>query len=198
MLSAEGTLLGEINGTPRGAFKADAESVRVLQKVQDGDMIFTHPMNSSVAWAIMYVTDGGPWSHVGNLTRKGTVIEATTQGMIERSARHYFDGNYYIGIVSPPVTDEQRANMVVWLRARLGAGYNWRGVIRLGFHELLRARPQLSIDVLLVLLGLWIITPVPVARTVIAVVAIAYVCVVARNRRRFKKPTSENWPSVVP
>jgi hypothetical protein len=60
----------------RGAFKVDAESVRVLEQAQDGDLIFTHPMNSFVAWAIMYVTDGGPWSHVGNLTKEGTVTFA--------------------------------------------------------------------------------------------------------------------------
>jgi hypothetical protein len=116
------------------AFLATPEEILQLNGVRDGDQIFCHPLNSLTSWVIMYVT-ASPWSHVGMLTSAGTVLEAITQGVVERPATCYFDGKHYLLIkrLMDAITDQQRREMVSLGRSHVGVvKYDFRGAIRLG------------------------------------------------------------------
>jgi hypothetical protein len=81
----------------------------------------------------MYVT-GSLWSHVGILTSEGTVMEAITQGAVERPVSCYFDGKHYLCIkpLNSTFTDERRREIVSHGRSMLGIRYGWAQAIRLG------------------------------------------------------------------
>ncbi len=175
----------------KGAFLTTPEKASMLFQARDGDSIFCHPVNSFVSWIVMYVT-ASPWSHVGTLTSAGTVIEAITQGVVERPATCYFNRRYYVSILSISATDDQRRTIVSYLRRELGAKYNWFGVIRLGVYILFGAhsnwRVRCSVDIVLFLsLGYFLGRHLPVIRVAAILAIVAYVSVALANRLQQKR-----------
>ncbi len=176
-----------------GAFLATPETLSRLEGVRDGDALFSHPLNSFVSWLIMYVTSG-PWSHVATLTSKGAVLEAIAQGVVERPATCYFDGERYLLIrhLMDAVTDEQRNRMVSFGRSKVGiVKYSWWGAIRLGLRIIFGFshswRIRHSLDVVLFLAALWFLSkPFPSLRLGLIVLASISVAIVftARGARR--------------
>ncbi len=120
-----------------------------------GSVFFIHRRISLTSWLIMYLTSS-PWNHTGMFTGDGTVIEALTDGTIERPFSDYLDGRSYMSAYTPPYLDvDGPTNAVAHARSAIGAPYNWLGVLRLGAKILLgrhaHYRLRLSIDVLIVL-----------------------------------------------
>jgi hypothetical protein len=173
----------------QGAFLATSDAVSHLDGVRDGDGIFCHPLNSFVGWVVMYVT-GGPWSHVGILTSEGTVLEAITRGVVERSATCYFDGRHYILIkhLHPRVTNEQRRHMISRGRSKVGiVKYDWAGVIRLGLRLIFGFnygwQIRCSIDVVLFLCTLsFVARAIPWLRLAFILLAGIYIAIVFASK----------------
>lgn len=171
----------------QGAFLATPDTASILDQVRDGDGIFCHPLNAFMSWIVMYVT-GGPWSHVGILTNQGTVLEAITQGFVERPATCYFDGRHYVCIKRLNATDEQRRKVVSLGRQGVGIiKYDWLGAFRLGLVHIFGAHDgwqiRCSIDVVLLLsIFYFVARHSPLVRSVLALLAVAYIAVVFANR----------------
>ncbi len=119
-----------------------------------------HTRDSFLSWLVMYYT-ASVWSHVGNFTERGHIIDATTAGVIEHPLSDYFDGKSYIIILAAKkglVSDEQLAKSLEWGRRQIGCGFNWPGLRRFfwsivfGAHANYRFR--VSGDILILLLVL--------------------------------------------
>lgn len=141
-------------------FLADKSSLDIIRTARNGDIIFSQPTNSFPSWVVMYF-QGGPCSHVGTLTKEGTVIEAITTGVVERSASVYFDGKHYLAIGRLPQWDEEIGQRAVsFMRSQIGCRYAWGKVVSLGFHILIGDhwdwRPRTSLDALILLTTAWL------------------------------------------
>jgi hypothetical protein len=178
----------------QGAFLATPDKVSQLHgKIHDGDLIACHPLNSFVSWVVMYVT-GSLWSHVGILTSECTVLEAITQGSVERPVSCYFDGKHYLLIkpLNSTFTDERRREIVSRGRSRLGIRYGWGQAIRLGLQTICGFhcgwQIRCSIDVVLLLAAFWLVArPFHWLRLVLGILAVGYVAVVFAGNRSRKK-----------
>jgi hypothetical protein len=171
-----------------GGFLADESSLDRLKGVRDGDIVGCHPTNWFVGWLVMYVIDY-PFSHVGVLTREGTVVEATLSGTIERPAAAYFDGNHYLRIVRMQgLDDDKEKKVVAAMRKKIGGGYDLGAAIAKGLRALSGGTLHYSfkhgVDVLLTLAGLaLLIRRFPVfGFWGIVALAIGYVVLVIVNR----------------
>ncbi|MGK5675479.1 hypothetical protein ACSNOB_21870 [Micromonospora sp. URMC 106] len=96
-------------------------------------IIFMHPLNSRLSWAVMYVTDS-PLSHVATSVGGGDVIDASLEGVIKYPFDELLDEQSYMAIVIPPMTDVQQRTVVEHLHSRLGAGYSWFMAARIGLR----------------------------------------------------------------
>jgi hypothetical protein len=187
--------------TNQSAFLATADEIVRLDGIRDGDAIFCHPLHSPVSWVIMYVT-GGPWSHVGTLTNAGTVLEAVTQGVVERPATCYFDGKHYVCIkhLMDAITDEQRRKMVSFGRSKVGVvKYSYLKAILLGLHIIFGFNSgwqvRCSIDIVLLLCMLAVLAKglawLQFAMISLAVVYIVIVFVGKRSRQKQNEQFAE-------
>lgn len=97
-----------------------------------GDIFIYHRHNSFLSWLVMYFTDS-VWSHVGNFIGHGQIIEATTSGVMKHDFMDYMDGSGYlqIRILKPALSAGQADKMNKFLHGKIGARFNWRGVLRL-------------------------------------------------------------------
>jgi hypothetical protein len=187
-----------------GWFFADKSSLDMLRAARNGDVLFSQPINSFTSWVVMYF-QGGPCSHVGMLTSEGTVIEAITAGVVERSASEYFDGKHYVGIREHREwNSEMGQQLVSTARSQIGCKYNWGGVVSLGFHILIGNhwdwRPRISFDVLIFLATAWLTAyKFPSARWTILAVGVLYGAILFMVRLKphpapYETTITGRWP----
>jgi len=143
-----------------GWFLADESSLEMIKGARDADILFSQPTNSFTSWVVMYF-QGGPCSHVATLTKAGTVVEAITSGVVERSASVYFDGKHYLAIGKHRQWNEEIGQRVVsFMRSQVGCRCGWGKIVSLGFHILIGDhsdwRPRISFDVLILLATAWL------------------------------------------
>jgi hypothetical protein len=171
-----------------GAFLARPEDLGQIKP--EMALMFCHPLNSFTGWVIMYVT-GSPWSHVAFLTGSGTIFEATPEGQIERSPDRYFNGGYYLQLFYLPRTEEQRAGVRRFINRQMGAGYNLKGVIKLGLYAIgVVPSWDIFVDVLIWFMLLAAIVPLNVAvplRLLVLIAMSLYIFRVVATRLRIKK-----------
>lgn len=172
-----------------GWFLADESSLDMLGTVRNGDMLFSQPINSFMSWVVMYF-QGGPGSHVGMLTDQGTIVEAVTAGVVERSASAYFDGKHYLKIGRHRQMNEDSGKKAVFfMRSHIGKKYGWGKAVSLGLHILIGNhwdwRSRITIDVLFFLATAWLVAyKVSSLRWAIPAVGILYASLVFIIRLR--------------
>jgi hypothetical protein len=187
-----------------GWFLADESSLDAIKDARDGDVLFSQPINSFKSWVVMYF-QGGPCSHVGMLTNEGTVVEAIGDGVVERPASVYFDGNHYLAVKRlRQSNDEAGHRMVSLARSQIGCKYNWGGVVSLGFHILIGNhwdwRPRISFDAFILLASAWLVAyKFPSVRWFILFVGTAYAATLFMVRLRlhpapYETTVAGRWP----
>lgn len=62
--------------------------------IRTGDLLFTFDTESLTSKLISFF-DRGPWSHCGMCSGEGTIIEATTAGVVERPIEVYLERSNY-------------------------------------------------------------------------------------------------------
>lgn len=104
-----------------------------------GDLIKLIDTASTISRLIAHL-DHGVWSHSATYVGDGTVCEAITSGVVERSIEVYHSPRFRLGLyrLRPDPTPERPARMVDLLRSQIGSPYNWAGVSRLALGGLLK------------------------------------------------------------
>ena len=109
-----------------------------------GDSIFTVDQGSRISRAIASV-DLGTWSHCGFYSGDGRILEAITQGVVERSIAAYEKPRYRIGVYRIPELTATKANSLIEsARTQIGSQYGWTTIGRLAIQKVLRVRLDLS------------------------------------------------------
>jgi hypothetical protein len=116
----------------------DSRWQALLSILKPGDLIATFDTQSRMSRLISFV-DGGPWSHMGVYVGNGRIAEALTRGVVERGIEAYQPARYRLGVYRPVgMTPEGAERVVAACRSRLGAAYNYTGVLRVGSRLLFR------------------------------------------------------------
>lgn len=94
-------------------------------------LIFTRrrAIGSALLRAILW----SRWSHCGIVTPAGTVIEAGTHGVVERSLGAMLAECSQFEIVSIPCPSESA--VIAAARAEIGKAYDWVGLLGFGFRR---------------------------------------------------------------
>jgi hypothetical protein len=119
-----------------------------------GDLIFLHPVDSSLSWFIMYATNS-PVSHMAMSVGSGEIIDATFAGVQVSPFAQLLDGKSYLSIVRLDLSDEQRGQIRELLSQVIGKPYGWGMALRQGFMQVIgksdRPNVRLYVDVVLTL-----------------------------------------------
>jgi len=121
------------------------ENVRVSRwnelksEIRKGDQLFTFDSKSLASKLISFV-DNGPWSHCGTCSGDGTVIEAITSGVVERSIDSYAPTRYRLGLYRPRSEKFNADKLIDFSRTKLGGRYNYRGALRAGLQKFTNRR----------------------------------------------------------
>jgi hypothetical protein len=119
---------------PLAAKEREAIWTNTLSILQPGDNISTFDTRSTISRVITYF-DQGTWSHTATYVGDGRVIEAVSQGVIERSIDVYKDPRYRLGVYrAPGITQQQIDKMIAFVRSHLGDRYGYRRVLILGIR----------------------------------------------------------------
>lgn len=102
-----------------------------------GDLLFTFD-TASLFSKIISLVDSGPWSHCAIYTGAGTVIEAITAGVCERSIDVYVDSRYRVGLYRLRSDLPDQDNTVEFDRSIIGQPYSYRKAAVVGIQKLLR------------------------------------------------------------
>jgi hypothetical protein len=113
----------------------------LLSIVQVGDIIFTIDTQNIISKLIARF-DHGTWSHVGAYSGGGKITEAVPIGVVERSIEAYHNPRYRLGVYRRTDLDQaKQLKFISAMQSRIGARYDFRGVIRLAIYKLLGSRP---------------------------------------------------------
>lgn len=102
-----------------------------------GDILFTFD-TASLFSRIISLIDRGPWSHCAIYMGGGTVIEAITAGVCERSIDVYADSRYRVGLYRLRSDLPDQDNTVEFDRSKIGQPYSYRKAAVVGIQKLLR------------------------------------------------------------
>lgn len=127
------------NSEPQSEIRTKAWGY-LKNEIQIGDVLFTFDTKSFTSKVITWV-DNGPWSHCGICTGNGTIVEATTSGMVERPIDVYADTRYRVGLYKVLSEGDQPEKRIEFSRAQLGKPYNFRGAFVAGLRKLMN-RPR--------------------------------------------------------
>jgi Permuted papain-like amidase enzyme, YaeF/YiiX, C92 family len=87
--------------------------------------------------------DRGSWSHTAMYSGDGTVIEAITSGVTERSLDVYRRPGVRIGVYRMAGCSPQNADKAIkFARERVGNGYGWAQLLRKGIQMLAHVHPK--------------------------------------------------------
>lgn len=107
-----------------------------------GDVIFAIDTKNIISRLIARF-DHGSWSHVGLYSEESKITEAIPIGVVERSIEAYHKPRYRLGVYRRLDLDQaHQLNVVSAMKSKIGARYNFRGVIYLAIHKLLGIRPH--------------------------------------------------------
>jgi len=112
---------------------------KLVLEHKKGDTLFTFDTDSLFSKIISFV-DKGPWSHVAMCTGEGTIIEALTSGVQERSIEVYENPKYRVGLYRfrAGVPDPEKG--VAFGRAQIGKPYNFSGAAIAGIQKIFMHR----------------------------------------------------------
>jgi Permuted papain-like amidase enzyme, YaeF/YiiX, C92 family len=109
--------------------------------VCSGDVIEAIDTKSLVSRLIARF-DHGTWSHVGLYSGNGTILEATSAGVVERDLDVYHNKNYRLGVYrAGKLSTRQAEVMARFGRSQLGKPYNFRGLFRLAAFKTFGLKP---------------------------------------------------------
>lgn len=76
------------------------------------------------------------WTHAGIFTSQdGNIIEALSQGVVERNINYYRDYKYII--IHIQASDADRVEMINFVKSCLGDGYGWTTILSIAFSLLM-------------------------------------------------------------
>lgn len=107
--------------------------------IQKGDLLFTFDSQSFFSKLISLV-DKGPWSHCAICAGDGTVIEATTSGVVERPIDSYAAPRYRLGLYRVRSEAGDADKLIAYYRAQLGKPYSYRKALRAGLQKVTNRR----------------------------------------------------------
>ncbi|MDO6693831.1 hypothetical protein Q4574_11075 [Aliiglaciecola sp. 3_MG-2023] len=108
----------------------------LCNSIQAGDWLCTFQSKSFMS-KIISAVDTGPWSHVAICSGNDTIIEATTEGCVERPLTVY-EGKYiHVGLYRGNLTEQEKNESVLRARSTIGSKYNYKGAFIAGMQKFL-------------------------------------------------------------
>lgn len=179
---------------------ASAKNFKNLPQFTPQYMFLMHTRYSLSSWLVMYFT-GSPWSHCGNFTQDGNIIDVTLNGLIEHPFTDYFDDKSVILILSlkEKLNQEQIDKMIQWGRKNLGRPYGW-GKVRKFFWMIVFGKHadyelRISADVLIILcvfFYFWMLCNFPCVEF-FPLLAIFYLVIILCNTPRRRAMRKALW-----
>lgn len=114
--------------------------VSMVPLITKGDLLFTFDTKSLLSRLISKV-DRGPWSHSALCTGEGTIIEAITTGVCERTLDVYAASHYRTGLYRLRCGLPNEKDLLEFSRSKLVEPYSYRKAVIAGIQKLLR-RPR--------------------------------------------------------
>ena len=175
--------------TAQGLSLVTPETFAAAEDAPLGTVFVIHPRRSLLSWVVMY-NGNSPASHVTTYIGGGYVCDASPPAvMIRRLSDVLTQGSWFIDNRLQPISEADRARIVNLAVSIVGTPYGWFTAARIGWGNATGFRrsshPRLWTDtaVLLALPALIVGTTTSKRiRAALAAPAVAYVCLLTRNR----------------
>lgn len=115
--------------------KKEKKWKKLCELIEVGDWLCTYD-TKSITSNIISKIDTGPWSHIGMCSGKGTIVEAITNGVVERPLSVYAGDNYHVGLYRYASSEKEEA--VSLMRSQIGKKYNFKGAFIAGTQKLFK------------------------------------------------------------